>query len=175
MAMEPNRVSLFSGGNATESNFKRLEFNEYSYIHLATHGLADYANPERSAIVFSMGENIDESNDGILRADEIRRLEMSGNTVFLSACNTGSGKVVLGEGILNLARQFLIAGCSGAIASYWQVDDNSSAQLVLDFYRGINAGNSSSEALVLAKRKSIESGFSHPYFWAPFVFIGIDD
>lgn len=167
-----SRVYLLREETFTETAFKNLDFNKFRYIHLATHGLVDYYIPERSAIVFSAGGNCDSVNDGIMQASEISGLYMPGNIVFLSACNTASGRAYLGEGTMSLARPFIIAGCRAVIAAKWNVDDLSSYKLVKDFYGNINSGNSPAEALSAAKRNLINSEYAHPYFWSPFIFIG---
>jgi CHAT domain-containing protein len=91
----------------------------------------------------------------------------------LSACRTGLGKVVRGEGVIGLTRAFLYAGAASVTVSLWQVADKSTSDLMVVFYQHMNAGLSRTEALRRAKVAMIEAGrHSHPFYWAPFVLIG---
>lgn len=166
---------IFMAGDCSETTFKKLDFTKYNIIHLSTHGLTDYNNPEHSAIVFSMGGTFYHENDGLLQALEISHLEMAANTIFLSACNTGQGQSLPGEGTMNLARPFLVAGCKAAIVASWNLDDNSASIFVRQFYTNIKNGNPVSSALSLAKKNLINSEYNHPYFWAPYIIIGTDN
>ena len=110
--------------------------------------------------------------------DEIRQLDYTADLIFLSACRTGVGRLLPGEGVMNLARPFLVSGCRAAVVTCWNINDKSTAKLVSDFYKNIKAGNSIARSLARAKREFINSEremYRHPYFWAPYIVIGLDN
>ena len=136
-------------------------------IHFATHGFVDEARPYLSGLVLTRTRNSEV--DGILRMHEIFNLRMRADIVVLSACNTGLGKQVSGEGLVGLTRAFLYAGANSLVVSLWQVADRSTADLMLDFYNFLKEGKDKVEALQRAKLRMIGSGgkTSHPFYWAP--------
>jgi CHAT domain-containing protein len=144
----------------------------YRILHFATHGLVDERRPERSSLAFSYPQ--DPSEDGYLAASEIYRLHLNADLVVLSACETGLGRMVRGEGVLGLPRAFFYAGARSVLVSLWSVSDRSTALLMTSFYGAlIKKGEPTSRALVTAKaslRKNPDT--SHPFYWAPFVLIG---
>ena len=105
----------------------------------------------------------------------ILRLKLNADLVTLSACRTGLGKLVNGEGVLGLTRAFLYAGTRSVLASLWNVNDTATAQLMTAFYRNLKRGLSKDEALRQAKLELLhgkQPSWRHPYFWASFVLIG---
>ena len=156
---------------ASESQLKQKIQNGYKYLHFATHGFVNEALPEYSGVFLSQKDVEDE--DCILFASEIYGLDIPAELVTLSACETGLGKFAQGEGIVGLTRAFLYAGTRNLLVSQWQVDDNSTSQLMIDFYQQIFDESSKSDALRQAKINLIQSeNYNAPYFWAPFVLIG---
>ncbi len=169
---EKNAV-IYSNGNAIEKNIKSLNFETTSIIHLASHGYIDLYNPNWSAIIFATAN--DTQNDGLLQPEEIRELPLSTDLVFLSACQTGMGKSFPGEGVLNLARPFIIAGSRSVIVTHWNINDRCSAGFVKSFYESLRKTHAISESLALAKRQMLRSErqlYRHPYYWAGFALIG---
>jgi CHAT domain-containing protein len=112
-----------------------------------------------------------DQEDGILHSLEIRNMKLDVNLVTLSACETGLGKLISGEGVLGLSRSFTISGARNVLVSYWKVSDASTSELMMEFYRNIlQEGVDFSSALRKAKLKLIESGnYTDPYYWSPFV------
>jgi hypothetical protein len=95
--------------------------------------------------------------------------------VVLSACRTGFGKLLKGEGVMSLARSFMYAGCPSIIMTLWEVSDRSGALLMKNFYRHLKRGMTKSEALRQAKLDFIvraDQLKAHPYFWSTYVAIG---
>lgn len=164
--------TLISREKATETMFKSTGDKGYSYIHLATHGLADAKTPELSRI-FLTPTQVD---DGNLYAGEIYNLNLTADIVTLSACQTGLGKVATGEGVIGLTRAMMYAGASNVVVSLWSVSDQSTSQLMIDFYKNhVYHSNriGFSDDLRKAKIQMIASEkYSAPYYWAPFVLIG---
>jgi CHAT domain-containing protein len=118
-----------------------------------------------------------EKEDGILQTNEIMRLKLNADLVALSACRTGLGKVVSGEGVLGLTRAFLYAGTRSVAVSLWNVNDTATAELMKVFYRNLKSGMSKDEALRQAKLELLngkQAAWRHPYFWGSFVLVGAE-
>lgn len=103
---------------------------------------------------------------------DIIGLKLQSESVVLSACNTGSGKISRAEGVMSLGRAFLAAGSSSVAVSLWQVSDESTALLMKKYYEGLVEGKKKNAALAMARYAVYESGSKDPFFWAPFILIG---
>jgi CHAT domain-containing protein len=170
----PNLRKILMGPDATESSVKNEKLSDYRYLHFATHAFLDEQTPTRSGIVLSQINTGEE--DGILRMNEIFNLELDADLVVLSACQTGLGKLVRGEGLVGLTRAFIYAGSPRVVVSLWEVNDVATAEFMKSFYQHMNNGEAPSVALREAKLDMLHSGppaYRHPYFWAPFVSVGI--
>ncbi len=160
------------GENATESKFKQLAGN-YDIIHLAMHAKIDDQNPMNSKMIFSHPS--DSTNDGYLKTHEVYGLELNAQLAVLSACNTGSGKMNKGEGIMSLARAFIYAGTRSIIMTLWNVDDKSGASIMTLFYKYLNRGYKKDIALQKAKLEYLSSSSqigAHPFYWSSYVIVG---
>jgi CHAT domain-containing protein/Tfp pilus assembly protein PilF len=166
------RQRLYLGKDSTEKAFKQESMSKYKWIHLATHSLIDERTPGRSAVVLARDGN--NAEDGFLRATEISDLDLNCDLVILSACETGRGQLLSGEGTIGLSRSFFIAGARSVIVSLWAVSDISTAQLMKDFYQQLVNKVPKAAALREAKLRMLNGGSEtrHPYYWAPFVIIG---
>ena len=167
--------ALFFGAEASEENVKSPErLGRYRIVHFSTHGYINEARPRFSGLVLSLPATIrnSQSEDGVLSAYEIFDLKLKADLVVLSACETGLGKEIRGEGLMSLTRAFMYAGTPSVVVSLWNVSDETASDLMIRFYRHLKTpGISKSEALRLAQLETIDdNGF--PYFWAPFVLIG---
>ena len=91
---------------------------------------------------------------------------------MLSACETGLGKTLAGEGLVGLSRAFFYAGAPSLVTSLWRVADASTADIMIEFYRRLNEGSDRGEALRAAKLRVMTAGLAHPYYWAPFILVG---
>lgn len=165
-----NSCDLFLGKKASEENLKSLNLSQYRIIHFACHGLISEKFPQRSSLVLSSSRR--SSEDGFLTAREIYTLRLNSELVVLAACQSSRGAVERAEGVIGLPRIFLLAGARAVISSLWSVNDRSSRELMLHFYRSLVAGQTKDEALRQAKLRMIKKGKSHPYFWAGFVLAG---
>jgi CHAT domain-containing protein/Tfp pilus assembly protein PilF len=168
-----DQVSIFMRETASEDQIKcKNGLSEYKYIHFATHGILDEQNPGRSGLVLSQVE--DSPEDGILRADEIAALDLNADLVVLSACQTGVGKMIRGEGMIGLSRSFIYAGAPAVVVSLWSVSDQSTSLLIQRFYENLVDENlSKAEALQQARISLLkDEQYAHPFFWAPFVLSG---
>lgn len=167
----PGETAVFLQEEACEENVKEGALASARRIHFATHGVLDEELPQLSGLVLTRRPGSRE--DGVLRVFEIFNLRLSADLVVLSACETGLGKQVTGEGLIGLARGFLYAGASSLVVSLWRVADDSTPGLMLDFYRHLDRGDEKSEALRRAKLAMIDGGTgAHPSLWAPFILMG---
>ena len=165
-------AKIFLHNEASESNLKSFTMENYRYIHIATHGVINEESPKLSGIIFAAPER-GSSDDGILYSGEIYNLRLKADLVVLSACETGLGKIVKGEGILGLTRGFMYAGAKNLLVSLWQVADKSTAELMVQFYGNVLKKQSYSSALRNAKLAMIKEGkYAHPVEWSPFVLTG---
>jgi CHAT domain-containing protein len=148
--------------------FTQLPLNEYRVIHLALHGYADPEFPDRSALVFAPRSS--PGDDGLLQVREIRNLSLNTRLVTLSACDTGVGPVSE-EGIANIVNAFIEAGAQSVVSTLWEMEDHSTAQLMIDFYQHLSLREPKAEALRDAQLQLLKSG-DPPYFWAGFELAG---
>jgi len=171
---------LLAGALATETVFKSVA-GDYDVLHLATHGYFNKLNPLLSGLELEA----DASNDGLLELHEILGLKLDAELVTLSACQTGLGsghfaEIPAGDDFVGLTRAFLYAGSESVMATLWEVDDASTANLMQQFYQRLRvpAGTPAdqlgkADALAFAQRAMRDSKeFQHPYYWAPFVLMG---
>ena len=192
------QVSTLKNEQVSEQAFKDLlRQNRYQYIHMATHGVIDEEQPGRSGLALSAEGEIKASSaeDGMLRSSEIFGLNINSDMVVLSACNTGLGKVVGGEGMLGMQRSFFYAGTSTVVVSLWNVYDRSTASFMNEFYKALLQAESEESwtdsmlrwvgwdqsipfgrkavAMRQAKLEMIKHPlFNHPVYWAPFIVVG---
>lgn len=154
-----------TGDQATLAHWSSLDPGRYRYLHFATHALLDDEHPQRSALLLAGGR---------LDLQGIRRLRLSSELVTLSACETGLGQRVRGEGIIGLPHAFLEAGAHAVIVSLWRVHDQAAARYIADFYGELHAGHSPAEAMLAVRQARLrEAGAaSQPSQWAAFVLIG---
>jgi CHAT domain-containing protein/Tfp pilus assembly protein PilF len=148
--------------------------SQYRYVHIATHGLLDTERPGLSALVFSMVDAEGKPQNGFLRANDIYNLKLPAELVVLSACQTGLGKDIKGEGLVGLTRGFMYAGAARVVVSLWNVNDKATADLMAKFYeKMLKRGQRPAAALRAAqvemwKQKQWQS----PYYWAAFTMQG---
>jgi CHAT domain-containing protein/Tfp pilus assembly protein PilF len=166
-------ADIFLGMNATEEKVKgKGTLKDYGYVHFAAHGLIDEKKPDLSSIVLTRNDKSGE--DGFLRATEIFNLDMNADLVVLSACQTGLGKLVRGEGMVGLTRAFMYAGSPAVMVSLWSVSDISTATLMGEFYKNLLKKNlDKTDALRKAQLAMLKNEkFAQPFYWAPFVIFG---
>lgn len=177
-----DQVLLLLGEEAREENAKTAgRFNQFRFVHFATHGLLNEQRPSYSGLILSLARNENpqptireqQSEDGLLQAYEIFNLKLNADLVVLSACETGLGKEVKGEGLVGLAHAFFYAGTPSLVVSLWKVQDRSTSDLMVNLYREIGRTQTKSDALRQAKLRLIQQNrYAHPYYWAPFVLTG---
>jgi CHAT domain-containing protein len=164
--------TLFENSAAKESVYKK-ESGKYDIIHLAMHTLLNDKNPMNSTLIFSQGK--DSIEDNYLKTYEIYGIPLKAKMVVLSSCNTGTGLLYSGEGILSLARGFIYSGSQSVVMSMWEIEDKSGTDIVELFYKNLKKGYPKSVALKNARTEFLENADqlrSHPYFWATLVVYG---
>ncbi len=165
--------TLYLGSKADESSFKKADLNAYNIIHLATHGFVSEQQQNIAGIAFAKNET--SPDDGILYMDEIFSLKNRANLVCLSACETGSGVLQQGEGLVGLTRAFIYSGAQNLVVSLWKVQDESTATLMTNFYSSLVKNQSVSESLQHAKIAMIKKNPTiHPYYWSAFIHVGLN-
>jgi CHAT domain-containing protein len=167
-ALGRRRAKVLSGTEATEAEFKSAGLDRYPVIHLAVHGFADKAIPDRAAL--AMLSDAAKGEDGLLQASEIVQLRLKAALVVLSACETAVGTLQGQDGVANLSRAFLFAGARNVVSTLWPIEDESSLYIMKRFYIHLAAKKSVPLALAAAKRDLIRTfgRDARPYHWAAF-------
>jgi CHAT domain-containing protein/Tfp pilus assembly protein PilF len=150
------------------------ELSKYRYVHFATHGYIDSERPDLSAIVLSLVDEQGKPQDGFLRTHDIYNLNLPAELVVLSACETGLGKEIKGEGLVGLTQGFMYAGARRVVVSLWNVNDKATAELMARFYRGMLREKKSPAAALRAAQveMSQQKQWQAPYYWAAFTLQG---
>jgi len=168
----PESHRVLTGARATEYSFKELA-GRYQVLHLATHSYWNRFNPLLSGLELEAGSG----EDGHLEVHEILDLRLRADLVTLSGCETalGSGyfgNLPVGDDFVGLTRAFMEAGGETVLASLWEVDDQSTLDLMANFYDKLGA-RSPAAALAAAQRTMLtDNSLDHPYQWAAFVVVG---
>ncbi|MBW2569657.1 MAG: CHAT domain-containing protein [Deltaproteobacteria bacterium] len=172
MGVSPEPPDILLSVLANETEVRKADLKEYRYIHFATHaslpGMVQGIN--EPFILLSQVENYG-SDDGFLTLSDVLDLKLNADMVALSACVTGVGKEVEGEGVVNLARAFQYAGAKAVVVSLWEVASEPAVEYMKIFYGHLKAGRDRSEALKFA-RNEIKAKYPNPFFWAVFILHG---
>lgn len=143
---------------------------QYKIVHFATHSLVNNKHPELSGLVFSMVDSRGKPQDGFLQLADIYNLNLPVDLVVLSACATGLGEEISGEGLIGLTRGFMYAGASRVVASLWSVSDIATSELMARFYKAMEQDKLRPAAAL--RRAQIEmwkqKRWKSPYYWAAF-------
>ena len=152
------RAASYVGEQATEERAKAIG-KDVRYLHFASHGLLDERFPLNSALALTIPERPAEGQaNGLLQAWEIfEQMRIDADLVTLSACETGLGKELGGEGLMGLTRAFQYAGARSVLASLWSVADESTAELMTRFYGHLKAGKTKDDALRTAQLEMIRA------------------
>ena len=170
----PQQRFIALGFDASRATATGSEPGKYRVVHLATHALLDEKNPEDSGLVLSMVNRAGQPQDGFLGLEDIYNLNLPVDLVVLSACKTGLGKEIKGEGLIGLTRGFMHAGTRRVLATLWSVDDAATAQLMKRFYKAmLTDGLEPAAALRRAQLEMWKQAtWNHPYNWGAFILQG---
>lgn len=190
------KTDIYLGKDATKEKAKNLS-SDYNVIHFASHAEMDTEQPLSSCIMLAK----EKGDDGRLTVQEIFNMSLSNSSmVILSACETALGKIKSGDELIGLTRGFIYAGTPTIVATLWSVNDQSTAELMNNFYKNLKY-YSKAGALRLAQVEMIQGKTgqgivrnaghiiksrkgkinyqlpskvegSHPFFWAPFILVG---
>jgi tetratricopeptide (TPR) repeat protein len=171
--------TLFARGAASAANLRMLNesgaLRKARYVVFSTHAVADLAAPELSSIVLSIPKGRP-PREAYFTAAEVATLALDSEMVFFSACETGYGRVVSGEGVLGLSVGALVAGSRSTVHTLWSVVDAASADFTSRFFGAVRRGTSPPEALTATKRDFIKDPKRRaPAYWAPYVLVQLPD
>ena len=166
-------VSFFDF-DANLENAQKTDLSPYQIIHFASHGILDTERPELSGIVLSLYNKQGELINGYLRLNEIFNLNLTSELVVLSACETGLGKDMKGEGLIGLTRGFMYAGSPRVLVSLWQINDEGTSEFMGRFYRLMLEENLTPVQALKAAQLEMQQTekWSDPYYWAAFTLQG---
>jgi CHAT domain-containing protein len=167
-------ADLALGFDANRDAAMTARFADYRIVHFAAHGIVDDVHPELSGIVLSLFDRKGKGQDGFLRLHDIYNLKIPADLVVLSACSTGLGKDIVGEGFIGLVRGFMYAGSRRVVASLWEVDDEATSQLMTRFYRYMFDKKLAPAAALRAAQLDFmkNTRWKAPFYWAGFVLQG---
>jgi tetratricopeptide (TPR) repeat protein len=151
---------------ADEAEVKR-SLAGHDVIHIAAHGVLDDGDPLESHLQLRPGGR----EDGRFTARELMAESLDASLLVLSSCDSASGSVAAGEGLIGMTWAALVAGCPTIVASQWQVPSNTTTEIMIAFHRYLRAGKPVAEALRAAQVAAARQS-PHPYYWAPFVVVG---
>jgi CHAT domain-containing protein/predicted negative regulator of RcsB-dependent stress response len=160
--------------DASRERLLSMDLTKFAILHFATHGLLDPKRPERSGLILSTVNREGRAQNGFVGLQDIYSLRAPVDLVVLSACRTGLGKDMRGEGLVGLTRGFMYAGASSVVASLWKVDDEATAELMKQFYTNmLHKGMTPAEALRAAQNSIRQKPeWRSPYYWAAFTLQG---
>jgi CHAT domain-containing protein len=170
----PGQTMLALDFKASRATAISPALSQYRIVHFATHGIMDAEHPELSGIILSLVDENGVEQDGYLRLHEIYDLNLPVELVVISACESGIGKHLKGEGLIALTRGFMYAGAARVVASLWKVDDAATAALMAEFYKEMFTNARKPAAALRAAQLSVskQKRWHEPYFWAGFVIQG---
>lgn len=170
----PGQTMLALDFKASRATVTNKELSQYRILHFATHGIVDLENPQLSGIILSLVDENGTPQDGYIRLHDIYNLNLPAELVVLSACDTGVGKRIKGEGLMTLTRGFMYAGAARVVASLWKVEDLATAELMGKFYKEMfTNGRQPADALRAAQlAMSKDKRWQSPYYWAGFILQG---
>jgi CHAT domain-containing protein len=159
---------------ANRTNVLKPNLSQYRIVHFATHGILNTTRPALSAVVLSLVDPQGRPQNGFLRLNDIFNLNLPAELVVLSACQTGLGQNIRGEGLVGLTRGFMYAGSPRVLVSLWSVNDESTADLMTRFYKAmLEKGLPPAAALRTAQLElQKQPKWNSPYYWAAFAFQG---
>jgi CHAT domain-containing protein len=162
---------VLQGESATEARVKAADLSRYRYLVFATHGILDGSVPYLREPALVLGQE-GGTEDGFLTMGEVEKLKLNADLVALTACQTGIGRAIRGEGTLGLVRAFQLAGADSVLVSLWSVAEDSTSELARVFFAGLHDGLPPRTALRRARAEVRRQGYEHPFYWAPFILVG---
>ncbi|MBI4345946.1 MAG: CHAT domain-containing protein [Elusimicrobia bacterium] len=173
-ALSPGGTKMLLGTRANAAALRAEDLSRYRYLVFATHGILDTDVPHiREPALVLAQPRASAPGEGFLTMSQVMGLKLDAEVAALTACQTGLGKEVSGEGVLGLGRAFQYAGARNVLVSLWSVAEKSSTMLAETFFAELKGGKNPREALRAARAAVRKQGYDHPFFWAPFILIGV--
>jgi CHAT domain-containing protein len=172
--MFSGQIDVHTGLDADKGSFLKSiapRLGEYGSVVFACHGYFGTKIPGIMEPVLVL-TTIPHGTDGFIKMTDVMGLKMNANIVALTACQTGLGKELSGEGVMSMGRAFQYAGARSVLMSLWSVAEKSSVQLVENFFRNLKERKGKLEVLKMAREEIRKGGFDHPFFWASFILVG---
>jgi CHAT domain-containing protein len=172
LGVEARPPDVLVGVAANETGLRKAPLGEYRYLHFATHAdLPGVVQGIKEPFILLGQVDNRPGDDGFLTMSEVFGLKLNAELAVLSACVTGRGEVMEGEGVANFARAFHHAGVRGVVVSLWEVATEPAVEYMTAFYSHLKSGKSRLEALRLA-RQALKAKYPNPFFWAVFILHG---
>jgi CHAT domain-containing protein len=170
---DPAKTDLYVGMKAQKSELLQKDLKPYQSLLFATHGYfgKDLPGIQEPVLILTLVDQPKDQN-GFLRLSEVMGLKLNCDVAALTACQTGLGRVISGEGTMGMGRAFQYAGAKSVIMSLWSVSETASVNLVESFFGHLKEGKNKLEALRLARDEIRKAGYDHPFYWAPFILVG---
>jgi CHAT domain-containing protein len=170
----PGSATLLLDFDATPDAVSSEAVRRSRIIHFATHAILDHARPQLSGVALSFFDRQGRARDGFLRLHQISDLRLSADLVVLSACRAADGRDYGGEGLVGLARGFMLAGVPRVVGSLWDSNDKATAELMVRFYRRMVKDSMSPAAALRAAQLEMwrDKRWRPAYFWSGFVLQG---
>ncbi|MDM8560088.1 tetratricopeptide repeat protein [Candidatus Parabeggiatoa sp. HSG14] len=173
--LKTHRLRIYKQADATEAKLQRLNkfgiLAKYRYLVFSTHGYLSTEISALSSIVLGQINN-PEGIDGYVTASEWAGYNLKSDLMVLSACETGVGEVVSGEGVMGLPYAFYVAGNKNTLLTLWSISDKVTTEFIARFFRKLKMGVGQIEALTTTKREFLKKGYGEAY-WAAFVLYGV--
>jgi TPR repeat protein/CHAT domain-containing protein/exonuclease VII small subunit len=167
---------IYIKADATEAKLQSLNqqgiLAQYRYLLFSAHGDLNLQVPALSSIVLGQRDN-PPGIDGYVTAGEWPSYDLKSDLMVLSACETGAGEIVGGEGVMGLPYAFYVAGNKNTILTLWKISDDITTEFTTSFFTKLKAGVGQIEALTATKREFLKKGGSNPKYWAAFVLYGV--
>ena len=169
-----SNLFVASGFQANRQTLMETDLSQFQIVHFATHGYVSSEHPENSGLIFALRNEQGEKINGFLPLADVYQLKLNADLVVLSACETGLGKVLLGEGLVGMTRGFMYAGTRRVVVSLWAVSDRGTAALMKRFYRRMLTRQESPAAALRGAQLELlrQTKYKSPFYWAPFVIQG---
>jgi tetratricopeptide (TPR) repeat protein/CHAT domain-containing protein len=167
-----NDTVVFAGADAKEENIVNLHFEDYRYVIFATHGILDDTLPwiRQPALVLTQVGNR-QGFDGFLTLTDVMGLKIPADVVALTACDTGVGKNIRGEGVMGMGKAFQFAGAGSVLMSLWGVSEDGTVALTNAFFKDLHEGKGAYDSLKAAREEMRRNGYEHPFYWASLILV----
>lgn len=174
---ERGRSTVMTYSQASEAHLRELDsrgrLGDYRYLLFSTHGYLNLREPTLTAIVLSQ-VGADDRWDGFLTVGELQLYKLKSDLVFVSACESGLGRVVNGDGIAGLPYALFLAGNVNSVVTLWPILDRPSGEFSKQFFEKLREGKDQVTALAEVKRNFLkDDSLRDPLYWAGFVLYGV--